>query len=538
MKRWNGWGEESTTYPLPPSAEKYLADILGPGEPQPDVSLESVLASVPPSRLQDDHIITTDRLERLRHARGQSLPDWVAMRSGDIVTFPDGVAYPTHDADVRSLLHAARRSGTYLIPYGGGSSVLGHINPLPSRKPVLCIDMGRIGEMLDLDETSQLATFGAGVSGPALEAQLNPHGYTLGHFPQSFEFSTLGGWIATRSSGQQSYHYGRIEHLFAGGHIETPIGPLDLPSYPASAAGPDLRQLILGSEGRMGVITRAEVRIQPLPEVDSFHAVFFNDWESGVRAVREIAQSEAEVSMLRLSEARETETTLALSGKDRLVGFAKRGLGLLGYRAERCLLILAVTGTTHQARRALRLATAIARANGGLPVGTLIGKMWRKSRFLTPYLRNTLWERGYALDTVETAVPWRDVLLTAQAMLGTARHALEPMGENVLAFLHLSHLYRSGASLYLTFLYRRAGTSEETLARWQILKEALSETIVAHGGTISHQHGVGIDHIPYLPAEKGVVGMPVLESARRTFDPQGLLNPGKLIGPPWAELPR
>jgi alkyldihydroxyacetonephosphate synthase len=431
---------------------------------------------------------------------------------------------------VRTFFADARRLNLRVIPYGGGTSVVGHINPLRGDEPVLTLDLSRLNHLLDLDATSQLATFEAGVAGPDLESQLRTRGYTLGHYPQSFELSTLGGWIATRSSGQQSYHYGRIEALFAGGHIETPVGVLDLPALPASAAGPDIRQMILGSEGRLGIITRAMVRIRPLPEAESFHAIFFHDWESGVAAVRDIVQADVDVSMLRFNDAQETETTLALAGKERLVAWADRGLRWLRYGNARCLLIFGVTGERGNAQRAKSQAVSIARARGGLYTSTMIGSLWRKSRFLTPYLRNTLWEHGYALDTVETAVPWSRVMPLASAVKSAIRDGLGEMGERVLVFAHLSHVYRDGASVYTTFLFRRALDPGETLHRWQILKTAASRTIVAHGGTISHQHGVGLDHAPYLSAEKGAVGMTMLESARRALDPDGMLNPRKLLG--------
>jgi alkyldihydroxyacetonephosphate synthase len=529
MRRWNGWGDDNTIYPLPSAAANYLQDLVGKASAAPDASYAEVLATVPASSLPEHSLVTINPEERLRHARGQSLPDWVALRSGHIGVFPDGVAYPRTDEDVRSLFDYARRVGAHLIPYGGGTSVVGHINPLPSSVPTLTVDLTRMSQLIHLDETSKLATFQTGINGPALEARLRQQGYTLGHFPQSFELSTLGGWIATRSSGQQSYHYGRIEGLFAGGHLETPVGPLDLPSFPASAAGPDLRQMILGSEGRLGVITRATVRIRPLPQAEAFYGIFFRDWPSGVEAVRAMVQAGLPASMLRLSNPQETETTLALSGKENLVRWAQSGLDFLGYRDQRCLLIFAVTGDPKINRLALNKGSAIARSCGGLNVGQMIGRMWRKSRFLTPYLRNTLWEHGYALDTLETAVPWSAVLPTAEAIQQSLENGLSGDGERLLVFYHLSHVYPDGASIYTTYLYRRSQDPDETLHRWQVLKAAASRTILDHGGTISHQHGVGKDHIPYLEAEKGSLGMALLESARRELDPEGLLNPGKLL---------
>lgn len=528
MKRWNGWGEQSTDHFLPEPAARYLEAKVGAGLSLPDASLEDTLAKVPPSRLAPHPLISFEPEDRLRHARGQSLPDWAALRSGRIGVFPDGVAYPLQDAEVRQVLDYARLSGACLIPYGGGTSVVGHINPLPGDAPVLTVDLSHMNRLESIDETSRLASFEAGARGPEVEAELNKRGYTLGHFPQSFEFSTLGGWIATRSSGQQSYYYGRIEDLFAGGHVETPAGPLDLLPVPASAAGPDLRQILLGSEGRLGLITRAVVRVRPLPKVEGFYGVFFRDWESGVAAVRQIAQAGIQVSMMRFSDSQETETTLALSGKERLVAWADRGLGSLHYGPERCLLIFAVTGDQRSTGFARKETLAIARRSGGLFTGTLIGRLWEKSRFLTPYLRNNLWEAGYALDTLETALPWSGVVETAAEIKASLRSVPLTI-PGLLVFAHLSHVYPDGASIYVTYLYRRSADPDETLHNWQELKRRASETILRRGGTISHQHGVGRDHASYLLAEKGSLGIELLQAACIELDPDGLMNPGKLF---------
>ncbi|NMB90226.1 MAG: FAD-binding oxidoreductase, partial [Chloroflexi bacterium] len=423
----------------------------------------------------------------------------------------------------------AAQTGVRLIPYGGGSSVVGHINPLPGDAPVLTVDLGRMNRLLELDEASRLATFECGVPGPALEQELNQRGYTLGHFPQSFEFSTLGGWIATRSTGQQSYHYGRIEPLFAGGRLLTPLGTLDLPAFPASAAGPDLRHLVLGSEGRLGILTQAQVRIRPLPQKERFLAIFFPDWDSGMAAVKHMAQSGLAVSMLRLSDPVETETTLVLSGHDRLVSFAKWGLSLIGQREQRCMLIFGLTGRRDSTALAYRQVQSMARPYGGFAVNFFIGDKWQKSRFYTPYLRNTLWEHGYALDTLETALPWKAVPEAVQAIQASLHAALQPWNERVLVFSHLSHLYTDGASMYVTYLFRRAADPLETEQRWRAMKQGASEQIVRFGGTISHQHGIGLDHAAYLAAEKGPLGMEAIRSALHHFDPQGILNPGKLV---------
>ncbi len=528
MKRWNGWGNVDTDYPVPPSALDYLTKRLGHLDPQLDAAKETVLTAVTKSSLPAHPLVDISAETRLTHCRGQSLPDWIALRSGQISVFPDGVAFPTSEQDIRDLMIYARNVGAHIIPYGGGTSVVGHINPLKNDAPVLTLSLEKMSRLLDLDERSQIATFEAGVAGPQLEARLKARGHTLGHFPQSFEYSTLGGWIATRSSGQQSYHYGRIEQLFAGGRMETPRGTLELRHFPASAAGPDVREMVLGSEGRLGIITQAKVRVRRVPEAESFYGVFFPSWEQGTDAVRTIVQNELPVSMLRFSNPLETETTLILSGKS-WVGAAKRGLRAIGYGDTRCLLIFAVTGSASLVGRTRRDVIAICKKSGGLFVGTMVGRAWEKSRFRSPYLRNTLWEAGVALDTVETALPWSQVMEASRAIPKSIVDAMQSHNESVLAFAHLSHVYRDGASVYTTFLFRRVADPDKLLKYWHDMKHTAALAIQRHGGTISHQHGVGLDHAPYLPVEKGALGMDAMRSLCKTFDPDGMMNPGKLV---------
>jgi alkyldihydroxyacetonephosphate synthase len=529
MKRWNGWGSDRVKASLPKAARTYLSELFGPSKPGPTANFNDVRQRLPKSRLPDHPLISDDSGLRLRHSRGQSFPDWIALRFGTIDRFPDGVAQPSSEEEVAKLIAFARESDLRIIPYGGGTSVVGHINPPQDERPVLTVDTGRIRATFDIDELSRLATFGAGIIGPHLEAQLRAHGYTLGHFPQSFEYSTLGGWIATLSSGQQSLYYGRIEDLFAGGRVITPVGNLDLPPFPATAAGPDLREIVLGSEGRMGIITKATVRISPLPERENFHAVFFPDWNPGIIAVREMVQDRLPLSMIRLSNAVETVTTLVLAGQERLVRLLHRLLRARGLGDEKCMLFFGVTGSSDVVKKARRSALDIARDHGGVHVGRRMGNEWRKSRFTTPYFRNTLWDYGYAVDTLETALPWRNLLAASEAVLKALDEGLNNIGERVLAFAHISHVYCSGASIYVTYLFRLADSAEDTLSRWKKLKKAASEAIVAHGGTISHQHGVGIDHLPWLKAEKGELGMRALAALSKLFDPDGIMNPGKLV---------
>ncbi|MCY1487110.1 putative FAD-linked oxidoreductase [compost metagenome] len=529
MRRWNGWGEESTWVELPATGREFLGERVGPGSPLPDASLDSVLAKVPPSRLPEHPLIVREARDRVLHARGQSLPDWLAMREGEFGVFPDGVAYPQTATQIRELLQFAEIHDCLLIPYGGGTSVAGHINPPDAARPVLTVSLEHMNRLLELDEESLIATFGPGANGPQVESQLRARGFTLGHFPQSWELSTLGGWVASRSSGQQSLRYGRIEQLFAGGTLETFAGSLEIPTFPASSAGPDLRELVLGSEGRFGIISEVKVRVSRLADDERFYAVFLPDWKQALRAIRTLAQARVQLSMLRLSNPVETVTQLALAGHPRQIAWLERYLNWRGAGEGKCMLTFGVTGSRAQNAAALRIARNLLGEFGGVFTGTLLGRKWAEGRFRFPYLRETLWQAGYVVDTLETATDWCNVDNLLGRIETSLRNGLADEGERVHVFTHLSHVYGEGSSIYTTYVFRPAASYVATLERWRRLKYAASQAIADNRGTISHQHGVGKDHAPWLVAEKGELGMAALKAMATHFDPAGRLNPGTLL---------
>ena len=529
MRRWNGWGDASFHLPLPPAGQDFLKARIGVASPLSEARLDQVCAAVPESRIPERPGVHTDPETRVRHARGQSLADWLAMRSGDFGVFPDAVALPENSEEVAELLDWARERDLVVIPYGGGTSVAGHINPEDSGRPVLTLSLERMNRLMDLDAESQIATFGAGTPGPLVESQLLAHGYTLGHFPQSFELSTIGGWVASRSSGQQSLRYGRIEQLFAGGRLETFQGSWAIPAFPASAAGPDPREMVLGSEGRFGVITEVKVRVTPVAEHESFHVLFFPDWDRARLCARQLVQNRTPLSMLRLSNAVETETQLALAGHPTMIGMLERYLGWRGAAGGKCMMTVGLTGTKAQCRTGLRELKRTSRRNDGVYTGTYLGRKWEQKRFTMPYLRETLWERGYAVDTLETATDWDNVDSLMNRIETTLREGLESEGEPVHVFTHLSHVYGQGCSIYTTYVFRCAESYQATRERWARLKQAASQVIVNNRGTISHQHGVGKDHAPYLPTEKGPVTIGMLHAMSRHMDPDQRLAPGVLL---------
>ena len=533
MRLWNGWGNENSdhTMELNDGLRMLLQALVGPGTALPQATLDEVIVTVPDTRLETHPLINTDPEIRVRHARGQSLPDWLDMHSGNVDTFPDGVALPKSSEEVRELLDYASIKNLTVIPYGGGTSVVGHINPEQSETPVLTIDMGRMNSMLNIDIESQLATFGAGTPGPIVEKELKKHGYTLGHFPQSWELSTLGGWVASRSSGQQSLHYGRIENMFAGGKIETLKGTLDIPTIPASSAGPDVREMILGSEGRMGIITEITIRITPLPEEEKFQVIFFPSWDVGIGVARELIQQRVALSMVRLSNPLETTSLLYMGAGSDSSGVAalEKSLSEKGIGSGKVMMTIGVTGTARHCKEAYQLAIDHCNAHGGIPDESGIGDNWAHGRFRAPYLRDPLGSEGYAADTMETAVDWSKVSKAAENIESAIRTGLSDEGEQVHVYTHLSHVYGQGSSIYTTYLFRLGDTYEKGMGRWIKLKQAGAEQIVAIGGTISHQHGVGQDHKRYLKSEKGELGIAAINNLCELFDPKGQMNPGKLL---------
>ena len=531
MRRWNGWGDESNNMALPLSAEQFLQTTLATTSdnitPLTDITLAKVMAKVPASRLPAHPLISTDKEQRVRHAKGQSLPDWLAMRSGNIEVFPDGVAFPESKQDIRTLLVYAQQHQIQLIPYGGGTSVAGHINPKASEKPILTVDLSRMNQLIHLDQQSQIATFAAGTSGPMVEAQLRAKGYTLGHFPQSFELSTIGGWVASRSSGQQSLRYGRIEQLFAGGVLETFAGSFVLPTFPASSAGPDFRELVLGSEGRFGIISEVKVRVSKLPEKEQFLVYFFPDWQLATQFCQQAVQARISLSMLRVSNALETQTQLKLAGHKTAILWLERYLSWRGAKTQKCMLTLGITGSAQQVRASKKQLAPLLKKYQAVATGTKLGNRWAENRFKFPYLREALWQKGVVVDTLETATDWHNVDRLLTKVENTLTQTLAH--KKVHAFTHLSHVYGQGCSLYTTYLFTVDETYQSTLNNWQRLKKAASQIIVNNGGTISHQHGVGKDHAPYLSVEKGEQGMQLLTTLCHHFDQQQLLNPSTLI---------
>jgi len=544
-RRLGGWGFEGTLFE--PSAEllAWLHERIGsapPGEPTvPFPSFDpATLRAGPGHALPDGLAPSTDALDRLAHARGQGINDLLRVRSGTLPALPDAVLRPESAAEVEAILHDAAREGVRVIPWGGGTSVTGGVTVVPDEAPVVSLDLARLSGLEALDEISGLATFGAGTAGPALEHALAEHGWTLGHFPQSFELSTLGGWIVTRASGQESLGYGSIQDLVAGLELVAPTGRLELPALPASAAGPDLRQLVLGSEGRLGIVRRATLRVRRRPETLRVTGTLMPSWDAGLAAARTLVQQGVPLTLLRLSDEPETEVAMSvgLGGaawvRPLLRGYLRlRGVGRSPRGGWGCLMLIGAAGAEAAVSEALDGATAILRRHGGVSLGERPGHTWVRDRFRHPYLRDALLDRGVATDTLETAAPWARVPEVAIAVRRALEDALPAAGEDerVAVLCHVSHPYRDGSSLYFTFFFRCPPDADRAVARWATLKRAATTALVEAGATLSHHHGVGSVHAPWLGREVGEQGLRLLAASAAALDPDGVLNPHTLLDP-------
>lgn len=535
--RPNGWGFEGESFPPPRAMRRWLEERLGgvESEARSAVPPEEIRLPEPAPLPELPGAVSTEHRDRLLHARGRGFPDLVRLRAGALPAAPDAVARPADAAEVEEILKVCSREGVRVVPWGGGTSVTGGVNVLPGPEPAVTVDLERLAGLARLDQRSGLAAFGAGTAGPALESALAAHGLTLGHFPQSWELSTVGGWVVTRSSGQESLGAGRIEAMTAGLELVAPAGRLSLPPVPASAAGPDLRQLVLGSEGRLGVVTEVTLRVRPRPAMRRVEAFLLPSWEEGIEAARALLLDAVPLSMIRLSDALETEVALAVGlGGKAYAPLARGWLRLRGVGSGSCLMLCGAAGTADSTRGALRRAASrVRRGRGGrgraVSLGERPGRHWLADRFRHPYLRDALLDLGLGTDTLETAAPWS----LLPAVYRSVRSALASglPGEAVPVLCHVSHLYPDGASLYFTFFFRSPADPDEAVARWAALKRAATEALVAAGGTLSHHHGVGSWHAPWYPREVGEAGARVVAAAARELDPRGVVNPHVLLDP-------
>lgn len=531
--RWWGWGDAGAEHPISDRVRETLRERLGalaPSEraeladvemPEPRELPRTVTEAVGPGRVH------TGREDRLRHGLGKSYPDLIAARSGRVDAVPDAVLVPADSDSVERLIAACSAEGVAVVPYGGGTSVVGGVAALAGdHDRVVALDTVALRDV-DLDRTSMTARLGAGLRGPEAESALRSRGVSLSHYPQSYDFATIGGFAATRSAGQASTGVGRFDRLVSSVGMATPVGRVRTLETPHTAAGPALRELIVGSEGLLGVIDEVRVRVRPVPEDSRYEAWFVPGWEAGLTAFRELVQAGDAPDVLRLSDPDETEVGLILSGPS---GWQRRALdAYLGARGvgDGCFVLVGWEGSPERIKaRRKRAAEQLKRA-GGAGLGSAGVGSWERTRFEGPYLRDELMDLGVLVDTLETSHTWSRLPELYAGVRRAISDALSEQGTPGIVLCHVSHVYRDGASLYFSLMARSLPGSE--LEQWGRVKAAACEAIVAAGGTITHHHAVGTDHAPYMPAEVGEVGIEALRAVKERLDPNGIMNPGKLL---------
>jgi alkyldihydroxyacetonephosphate synthase len=520
------WGNPATPGELPEAAAAALEAMGATAAPAP-VAIEA--ATMPASNLAEDaraeliaavgaDHVTTSHEARVRHTRGFSTPDLLKLRAGDARDAPDAVIFPGSHEEVLAVLAICAAHRIAVVPFAGGTSVSGGLVAARSGfTAVIALDTRRLDQLLHIDAESRTAVLQTGLRGSAAEGLLTEKGYTLGHFPQSYEAATIGGYAAARSAGQSSAGYGRFDEMVVGLTLATPRGELTLGTAPRSGAGPDLRQLVLGSEGAFGVITSVTVRIHPLPVARVFEGWRFPSFEAGAAAMRTLIQDGPVPTVLRLSDELETYVNLADPS-------AAGGGGASG-----ALMITGYEGSAEDVAATQSGTTALLLRLGGESLGQAPGEAWRVGRYRAPYLRDHLLDAGGLVETLETATFWSNLLTLKTAVTEALQSALALDGENTsssLVLCHISHVYEAGASLYFTVLTK---AEADPIAQWATAKSAANAAIRRVGATITHHHGVGTDHRETFAEEIGSLGVDVLKAVKASLDPHGIMNPGVLV---------
>jgi len=546
---WWGWGDVRKTYDLTRRHDfwPHLRSRLNiPDQPiLPPPSMEEINISA--SRLSQAVLeqlknylpaakIDLSKETRLSHTYGKSYHDLIRIRRRIFPQAPDAVLFPGNEKELEKIVAWAAENEIALVPWGGGTSVVGGVEATVSenQKGLVALDLKRMNRVIKIDRESMLADCEAGIRGPKLEQELQKSGLTLSHYPESFEYSSLGGWVATRSAGQQSTKYGKIEEMVESIRLITPTGWIETPHVPAAANGPDLDQLMIGSEGILGVISRVRIRLKSIPEQRFYTALLFRSFQDGGAVVRKILQSGILPATIRLSDAEETDFIFSLVEEktNRLAnGFQKIGLKYLEKRGffpqKRSFMILGLEGTAASIKADWQQIRKIARPYKPFNLGKSAARQWYDHRFENPYLRDILMNYDILVDTLETATEWENFWNLYEAGRKAILDSFEKLGIKGVVTVHLSHVYPAGTSLY--FIILATPHVGEELNEWWEIKRMASDAIVSNGGTISHHHGIGLDHRPWLTRELGASGVGIMRNFKNALDPKGIMNPGKLL---------
>jgi alkyldihydroxyacetonephosphate synthase len=544
--KWWGWGDEEAAFDARhhPGFWPYAKTVLGiedDAPPKPHVPLEAM--QLPEARVNVRFLtelksslhpgqIFDSRYERVVHAYGKGFRDLYRMQEGLAEGAPDLVIYPESENDVVAVLRAAAKHDVTVIPFGGGSNIAGCLERMDAGRMAVSLDMRRMRSVVEVDTESCTARVEAGVFGPDLEEQLSGHGMTLGHFPDSFLHSTLGGWIATRSAGMQSDKYGKIEDMVIALRMVTTEGVLETRRVPKSSNGIDVNHLCIGSEGTLGVITEATMRVHARPEARVVPAFLFPDFEGGLEAMRECVRQECTPAMVRLNDPDKTGLSVAFkppsSRVSQAVSRAFKGyLKAKGFNLPRaCLMLVAFEGRKDDVARQMRQVGRVYHKFGGVGLGLSSGKSFEATKYDFPHIRDYLLERDVTTDVSETSTVWSNILPLYRATMERIRAEISESGVQPWTGCHISHTYQSGASIYFTFGFRqRRGDEIEQYLR---VKRAAQQSFIDNGATLSHHHAVGTEHLPWLAADISPLGVKAVAALKQGLDPGNNLNPGRL----------
>jgi alkyldihydroxyacetonephosphate synthase len=488
--------------------------------------LAKLLSSLAPSQISDH------REERVLHAYGKGFRDLFRLRHGLAAGAPDLVVYPESERDVLLTLRAAADHDVMIIPFGGGSNISGCLERMEVRRMAVSLDMRRLRRVLAVDAQSCTARIEAGIFGPDLEQQLGAYGMTLGHFPDSFLHSTLGGWIATRSAGMQSDKYGNVEDMVIALRMVTPDGVLATRTVPKSSNGIDINHLCIGSEGTLGVITEATMRVHPRAESRLVTGYLFPEFEGGIEAMHECVRQECMPAMVRLNDP--DKTALSLAFKPPASRFSKSVSSLFkgylrvkGFALPRtCLMLTAFEGRQEGVARQLRQVQAIYRRFGAIGLGATTGKSFEATKYDFPHIRDFLLDHDVTTDVSETSTVWSNILPVYRETMSVVRASILESGVRPWAGCHISHTYQCGASVYFTFGFRQQPGQE--MEQYLRVKRAAQQSFIDCGATLSHHHAVGTEHLPWLAADISPLGVRAVGAIKRGLDPGNIMNPGRL----------
>jgi alkyldihydroxyacetonephosphate synthase len=548
--KWWGWGVEGVAFHHEdkPAFRPFVINAIDLDvntTPTAPLSLENLPIPAPliSAQLLDElaaavgaDFAVQDDLDRIVHTYGKSVRDLLRLRAGDIPRVPDVVVYPADESQVQLIVDHAVAADAVIIPYGGGSNISGSLHaPDDEIRPVISVDLGRMNQLIDIDEQSGLARIQAGAQGPDLEKQLTARGWTLGHYPDSFTHSTLGGWVATRSSGMQSDKYGDIADIARGMRVVMPGKVLEVRPLPHTSTGPSVREMVLGSEGRLGVITEVTVQVHRIPEVRVILGYLFPSWEAGLAAMHEISTSDAHPSITRVSDAKETAFSFATrkkSSKISISSLISKGLMKVlerrGWKLDEvCLSFIGYEGGKDHVTRQKKIVKDIVNKHGGILLGRGPGELYDQKKFDTPYIRDFLLDRGAIGDVSETAAPWSKLLPLYRNVMTGAEKVYAQLGVTGWIMCHLSHSYHSGACLYFTFAFKHDGV--DPLAQYEPLKNAIQQAFVDSDGTLSHHHAVGTEHAAWLEQDISAPGVHMIDGLFTAMDPGRNFNPGKIV---------